>query len=57
MCHEMCQVWCSGMQGMSAQFEEGGQSAIGIVHCAIYVSQAQKRDWKRDKEVQSLCDI
>ena len=26
----MWQVWCTGMQGIYAQFEEEGQSAIGI---------------------------
>ena len=32
----MCQVWCTGMQGIYAQLEEGvgGQSAIGI--CALF---------------------
>ena len=30
----MCQVSCSGIQGIYAQLEEGGQSAIGI--CALF---------------------
>ena len=29
ICHEMCQVWCSGIAGMYARLE-GCQSAIGI---------------------------
>ena len=29
----MCQVWCSGMQGIYAGLQEG-QSAIGI--CALF---------------------
>ena len=33
ICHEMCQVWCSGIQGIYSQLA-GGQSAMGI--CALF---------------------
>ena len=32
--NEMCQVWCSSIQGIYAQLEGGSQSAIGI--CALF---------------------
>ena len=32
ICHYMCQVWCSSIQCIYAQFE-GGSSAMGI--CAL----------------------
>ena len=31
----MCQVWCSGMQGIYAQLQ-GGNLPLVYVHCAIY---------------------
>ena len=36
ICHEMCQVWCSGMQGIYAWLV-GGHLLLVYVHCTTYL--------------------
>ena len=39
ICHEMCQVWCSGIQGIYAQLTEEDvcSNALGICALSIYI--------------------
>ena len=40
ICHEMCQVWCSGIQGIYSQLtgEDPCSIALGICALSIYIS-------------------
>ena len=39
ICHEMCQVWFSSIQGIYARLEQEGQCAIGICVFVLYIER------------------